>query len=49
MKLDKEVDLSPGHIVLDADPAPPKGHNPQFSAHVRCGQLAGWIKMPLGI
>ena len=29
------------------DPAPPpkKGH---FSAHVYCGQTAGWIKMPLG-
>jgi len=31
-------------------PAPPpqKGHSPQFSAHVCCGQTAGWIKMPLG-
>jgi len=27
---------------------PPKGHSPQFSAHVRCGQTAGWIKVPLG-
>ena len=27
---------------------PPKGHSPQFSAHVCCGQTAGWIKMPLG-
>jgi len=25
----------------------PKGHTPQFSAHVCCGQTAGWIKMPL--
>ena len=24
-----------------------KGHSPQFSAHVRCGQTAGWTKMPL--
>jgi len=24
-----------------------KGHSPQFSAHVYCGQTAGWIKMPL--
>ena len=24
-------------------------HSPQFSAHVRCGQTAGWIKMPLGM
>jgi len=21
----------------------------QFSAHVHCGQMAGWIKMPLGM
>ena len=50
MKLDKEVDLSPGHIVLDADPAPlPKrGHRPSISAHVYCGQTAGWLKMPIG-
>jgi len=43
--------LGPGHIVLDGDPAPPpqKGRSPrQFSAHVCCGQTAGWIKMPLG-
>jgi len=38
-------------LVLDGDPAP----LPQkvqsclhFSAHVCCGQTAGWIKMPLG-
>jgi len=24
-----------------------KGHSPQFSANVRCGQTAGWTKMPL--
>ena len=49
MKLNVEVGLGPGHIVLDEDPAPPKkGHNPQFSAHVYCGQTSGWIKMPLG-
>jgi len=29
-------------------PPPPKGHNPQFSAHVCCGQMAGWIKIALG-
>ena len=27
----------------------PKGHIPQFSANVRCGQTAGWTKMPLGM
>jgi len=28
----------------------PKGAQPlpQFSAHICCGQMAGWIKMPLG-
>jgi len=52
MALGMEVGLSPGHIGLDGDPAPPplKGHSLQFSAHVLCGQSAGWtIKMPLGI
>ena len=46
-----QVGLGPGDIVLDGDPAPPplKGHSrPQFSANVRCGQAAGWTKMPLG-
>ena len=49
MKLGVQVGLGPGHIVLDGDPAPPspKGHSSQFSARVRCGQTAGWIKMPL--
>jgi len=32
----------------EAAPHPPKGHIPQFSAHVCCGQMAGWIKMSLG-
>jgi len=30
-------------------PPPLKGHGPQFSAHVGCGQTAGWTKMPLGV
>jgi len=49
--LGTKVDLGPGNIVLDADPAPtrpPWRHSPQFSAHVCCGETAGWIKMPLG-
>ena len=29
-------------------PLPKKGRSPQFSAHVYCGQTAGWIKIPLG-
>ena len=50
MKLGMKVALGSGHIVSDGDPAPTplKGHNPQFSAHVYCGQTAGWIKMALG-
>jgi len=28
---------------------PVKGHSPQFSANVHCGQTAGWTKMPLGM
>jgi len=39
--------------VLDGDPAPlpTKGVEPppQFSAHFYCGQMAGCIKMPLGM
>ena len=42
-----EVGLCPGHIVVDGAQLPPKGYSPQFSAHVCCGQTAGWIKMPL--
>jgi len=52
MKLDMQVGLGPGHIMLDGDPAhpPPKGGRaPQFSAHICCSQMAGWIKMPLGM
>jgi len=47
MKLGTGVDLCPGLIVLDRDPAlPSKGHScPQFSVHVR--QTLGWIKAPL--
>jgi len=45
-----EVGLTPGHIVLNGDPAPLPQNGaqpPQFSARVCCGQTAGWIKMPL--
>ena len=49
MLLGTEVRLGSGHIVLDENPAPPKVHSsPHFSAHVYCGQTAGWIKMPFG-
>jgi len=45
------IGLDPRHTVLDGDPSPPppKGHSSQFSAHICCGQMAGWIKMPLGM
>ena len=51
MPLGTEVGLGLRDIVLDGDPAPPplKVHSPQFSASVRCGQTAGWIKITLGI
>ena len=51
MKRGIQVGLGPGHIVLDGDPAlpPPKGAQPPLSAHICCGQMAGWIKMPLGM
>jgi len=50
MPLGMEVGLSPGDFVLDGDPAPlsKKGAEPQFSAHVYCGQTAAWMKTPLG-
>ena len=28
-------------------PSPKRGQSPQFSVHVYCGPMAGWIKMPL--
>jgi len=43
-----EVGLSTGDFVLDGDPAPPKGHSPQFSAHVCCDQTAVCIRIPPG-
>jgi len=51
MSLGMEVGLGPGDFVLDGAPAPPKKGTSliQFSAHVYCGQTAGWIKMPLGM
>ena len=49
MPLDREADVGPGDIVLHEDLAPLKGaQHPHFSAHICCGQRAGWIKMPLG-
>jgi len=41
----------PWHIALDGYPAPlpQRGTASQFSAHNCCGQMAEWIKMPLGM
>jgi len=45
-----EVGLGPGDFVLDGVAVSPKKAQPPptFSAHAYCGQMAGWIKMPLG-
>ena len=47
MPLGTELGLSPGDVPLDGDPVPPKAQ-PQFSAHVYCGQTVVYIKIPTG-
>ena len=38
------------HCVRWGPSSPPvKGHSPQFSAHMCCGQMAAWTKMSLGM
>jgi len=51
MKLGVQVGFRRGHIVLGEDPAsrPQRGIALQFSAHICCGQMAAWTKMPLGM
>ena len=50
MPLGMEAGLSPGDFVLDGtQPPPQKSGAPEFSAHVYCGQTAGWIKMALSV
>ena len=45
-----EVGLSPGDFLLDGAQLPlPKKGVEQFSAHIYCGQVAGCIRMPLGM
>jgi len=39
----------PHCIRWDPTPPPPKGHSPQFSAHICCGQTAACIKMAVGM
>jgi len=34
---------------METELSSPKGAQPPFSANVRCGQTAGWTKMPLGM
>jgi len=52
MKLGVQVGLGPGHIVLDGDPGPPSPKWGtallQFLAYICCGQMARWMKMPIG-
>ena len=47
-----EVGLGLRNIVFDVDPASPRKKGTptptQFLAHVYCGQMAGWMKTPLG-
>jgi len=39
---------TPHCVRLGPSSPPPKGHIPQFSAHVCCDQTDGWIKTLLG-
>ena len=52
MALGTEVGLGLRDIVFDVDPATPikQGTSTltQFLAHFYCGQMAGWMKTPLG-
>jgi len=55
MPLGAELDLGPGDILSDGDPADPSPQKrahcpaaPHFSAYVYCGQTAEWTKMPIG-
>jgi len=49
MKLGTQVGPGPGHIVLDRDQAPPKGHSPSISGPCPLWPTAGSIKMPLAM
>ena len=52
MPLGTEIGLSLRDIVFDVDAATPRKKGTftptQFLAHVYCGQMAGWLKTPLG-
>ena len=50
MKLTMQVGLGLATLCYMGPAPPPQkaAEPPQVSAHVYCGQTAGWIKMPLG-
>jgi len=51
MPFGRQVDLGPGHVVLDGDPVLPTERDtaaPHFSPDVYCDQTAGRIRIPLG-
>ena len=43
----KPPDASGYHLMETQFLPPKRGHSPQFSAHVYCGQTAGCIRIPL--
>ena len=51
--VDMDVGVGTDDVVLDGTQLPLTKNGaeppPQFSAHVYCGQIAGWIKMALGV
>jgi len=50
MKLGMEVGLSPGHIMLDGDPAPPlQSGTPNFRPMSVVAKRLDGSKMPLGV
>jgi len=50
MSLGREVGLGPGDIVLDQLPYQKIAQQPpHILAQVYCGQIAGWITIPLGM
>jgi len=48
MPFDKEVDVGPGDIMLDGDPVPPKGTQPQIFGPCLLWPTAGWMNIPFG-
>jgi len=52
MPLGMEVRRGQGDFLFNGDPAIPRKKGTltptQFLAHVYCGQMAGWMKTPLG-